>query len=123
MAHHEFTPQLDYTLDSPSDTSDSDADTHYGWADSETSSPEGALVTLQDDVPPFPTFDYPDIPLLFNPSSDANIEFPEEPLLESIQPSFKTRELITSHYKRKRLFLTEEDEYGERVCKQRRIEL
>ncbi|KAH9968789.1 hypothetical protein BC827DRAFT_282977 [Russula dissimulans] len=123
MAHHEFTPQLDYTLDSPSDTSDSDADTDYGWADSETSSPEGALVTLQDDVPPFPTFDYPDIPLLFNPSSDANIEFPEEPLLETIQPSFKTREPITIHYKRKRLFLTEEDEYGERACKQRRIEL
>jgi len=121
MAHDGFTPQLDYTLDSPSDASDSDADTHYG-SNSETSSPEGALVTLQDDVSPFLAY-YSDIPLLHDPSSDVNIEFPEESLLETIQSPFKTREPIPIHYKRKRLFLTEEDEHGERPCKQRHIEL
>jgi len=124
MPHHEFTPQLDYTLDSPSEARDSDTDTHYEWVDSGTSSPEGALVTLRDDVPPSPTFDfgYSDIPLLYDPSSDANIEFPEDSLLETTQPSFKTREPISIHCKRKRPFLTE-DECGERPCKQRRIEL
>jgi hypothetical protein len=120
-ARYELTPQLDYTSDSPSNSSVSTTDTPYGWADSELSSPEGALITLQDDIPPFPSVDNSDVPLLFDPSSNANIEFTGASL-ETLRPSSKTREPVTAHYKRKRLFIAEEDEYGERPRKQRCIE-
>jgi len=76
----------------------------------------------QDDLPSFPTIDNSDIPLLYDLSSDANIEFPGESRLESTQASLKTKGVVTTHYKRKRLFLMEEDEYGERAHKQRCIE-
>jgi len=122
VARDEFTPQLDYTSDSSSDTSVSTTSSPYGWVDSEPSSPVGAFVTPHADLPPFPTVDNSDGPLLFDLSSDANIEFAGEPLLESMRSSLKTREAVTAHYKRKRLFLIDEDEYGERACKQRCIE-
>jgi len=122
-AHHEFTPQLDYTSDSSSDTSVSTTSTPYDWTDSEPSSPVGALVAPQDDLHAFPTVDNSDVSLLFDLSSDTNIEFVEESLLESMQPSFKAREVVTAHHKRKRLFLMEEeDAYGERARKQRCVE-
>jgi len=116
-------PQLDYTSDSSSDTSVSTTSTPYEWTDSEPSSPVGALVAPQDDLHALPTVDNSDVSLLFDLSSDTNIKFVEESLLESIQPSFKAREVITVHHKRKRLFLMgEEDVYGERACKQRCVE-
>jgi hypothetical protein len=122
VARDEFTPQLDYTSDSSSDTSVSPTSSPYGWVDSEPFSPVGAFVTPHDELPPFPTVNNSDGPLLFDLSSDANIDFAGEPLLESMRPSLKTRGAITAHYKRKRLFLIDEDEYGERACKRRCIE-
>ncbi len=119
---HELTPQLDYTSDSSSDTSVSTTCSAYGWVDSEPSYPLRALAMPQDDLPSFPTIDNSDIPLLYDLSSDANIEFPGESRLESTQASLKTKGVVTTHYKRKRLFLMEEDEYGERAHKQRCIE-
>jgi len=76
-----------------------------------------------DDLPSFPTVDNSDGPLLLDLlPSDVTIEFAGESLLENMRPSVKTRETVPTHYKRKRLFLMEEDEYGERACKQRCIE-
>ena len=122
-AYHEFTPHLDYISDSSSDTSVSTTSTPYEWTDSEPSSPVGALVAPQDDLHAFPTVDNSDVSLLFDLSSDADIKFVGESLLESIQPSFKAKEAITAHHKRKRLFLMEEEEvYGERARKQRCVE-
>lgn len=122
-AHHEFTPQLDYTSDSSSDTSVSTTSTPYEWTDSELSSPVGAVVAPRDDLHAFPTVDNSDVSLRFDLSSDANIGFIGESLLESMQPSFKAREAVTAHHKRKRLFLMEdEDAYGERARKQRCVE-
>jgi len=122
VARDGFTPQLDYTSDSPSDTSVSTTNSPYGWIDSEPSSPVGAFVTQHDDLPPFPTVDNSNSPLPFDLSSDANIEFSGESLLESMGSSLKAREAATVCYKRKRLFLMEEYEYGERPRKQRCIE-
>jgi hypothetical protein len=122
VARDGFTPQLDYTSDSSSDTSVSTTNSPFGWIDSEPSSPVGTFVTPHDDLPPFPSVDNSDSPLPFDLSSDANIEFSGESLLESMRSVFKTRETATARYKRKRLFLMEEDEYGERVRKQRCIE-
>ncbi|KAI9512917.1 hypothetical protein F5148DRAFT_1160727 [Russula earlei] len=120
IARHELTPQLDYSSDSPSDASVSETDTPYGWADSKSSSPEGALLTLQDEVPPFPIIDYSEISFLCGPSSDINIKFTESSL-ETLQPALRSRESISSPHKRKRLFLNEEDGCGERR-KRRSIE-
>jgi hypothetical protein len=117
VARDEFTPQLD--SDSSSVTSVS---TTSGWVDPEPS-PVGAFVTPHDDLPPFPTVDNPDGPFLFDLASDANVEFTGgKPLVEGMRSSLKTRGAVTAHYKRKRLFLIDEDEYGERACKQRCIE-
>jgi len=122
-AHHEFTPQLDYTSDSSSDTSVSTTSTPYEWTDSEPSSTVGALAAPQDDLQAFPTVDNSDVSLLFGLSPDANIEFVGEFLLENMQPSFKAREAVPAHHKRKRLFLMEEEDVcGERARKQRCVE-
>ena len=119
-AHHDFTPQLDYTSDSSSDTSVSTTSTPYEWTDSEPSSPVGALVVPQDDPHTFPTVHDS---VLFNLSSDADIDAAGESLLESMHPPYKAREVITDHHKLKRLFLMEEDDvYGERARKQRCVE-
>lgn len=115
---YETTPQLDYTSDSSSNSSDSTSGSSYGLADSEFSSLED-LMMFPNEVPPLPTIDGSSVSLLFNPLSDANFEFTGEPLLENLRTSFNTKELTTVHCKRKRLFLTEEDEYGERARKQR----
>jgi hypothetical protein len=121
-AHYEFPPQFDYTSDSSSDTSVSTTNAPYEWTDSEPSSPVGALVAPQDDLHAFPTVDNSNVSLLFDLSPDANIEFVGEFLLENMQPSFKAREAVPVHHKRKRLFLMEEDVDGERARKQRCVE-
>jgi hypothetical protein len=121
VGRYEFPKKLDYDSDSPSDTSDSTTHTPYGWVESEPPSPE-VFITLHDDVPPFPATDSSGVLLLFDSQSDANAEVTGGSPLEGWRPPLKTREPILTHYKRKRLFVAEEDEYGERACKQQRIE-
>jgi len=88
------------------------------WVDSEPFPPE--IFIIQDDVPPFPA-DNSDVSLLFDSVSVANPEVTGGSLLGGLLPTLKTREPDSTHYKRKRLFV-EEDEYGERARKQPRIE-
>jgi hypothetical protein len=118
VAHYESPQKLDYDSDSPSDASDSTTHTPYEWVDSEPSSPD-VFITLHDDVPPFPAIGSSGVPLLFDPQSDANEVAGGSPM-RGLRP--KTREPTPTHYKRKRLFVAEEDEYGERAPKQQRIE-
>jgi hypothetical protein len=123
MARYEFPENFDCASDSPSDTSDSTTHTHtsFVWVDSEPSSPE-VFITVQDDFPPFLSIDNSDVSLLFDSPSVASAEVTRGSLLGGLGPNLKTRELVPTHYKRKRLFAAEEDEYGERARKQPRIE-
>ena len=116
VARYESSEILDYASDSPSDTSDSNTHLSYGWVDSEPSCPD-VFINVQDDTPPFPG-----VPFLFDSPFNANANVTGESLLEGSQPNFKTTEPIPTYHKRKRLFVAEEDEYGERARKQRRIE-
>ncbi len=119
VARYECPENFDYASDSPSDTSDSTTHTSYVWIDSEPSSTE-VSITLQDDVPPFTTVGSSDVPLLFD-SSDANAGVAGGSLLGGLQSTLKTREPLPTCNKRKRLFVAEEDEYGERARKRPRI--
>ena len=122
-AHDQLPPQLDYTLDSSSDSSLSSTDTSYGsWVDSQPVSPSGALVTLEDEHPPFHVINTPDGILIFDPSSDADIKSTGAYQLDASRPSLKTSESIAVPHKRKLLFLADEDEYEGRTCKKRSIE-
>jgi hypothetical protein len=118
VARYESPEKLDYESDSPSDASTSTTHTPYEWVDSEPPSPE-IYITHQEDVPPFLAID--SSPLLFDPPSDANTEVTRS-LLGSFRPTLKPREPFPIYNKRKRLFVDEEDDYGERPRKQRRIE-
>ncbi|KAF8506930.1 hypothetical protein F5888DRAFT_1646516 [Russula emetica] len=111
MALYETLENFDCASDLPSDTSDSTTHTSFVWVDSEPSSPE-VFITLHDEFPPCPTIDNSDVPLLFDSPSVANAEVTGG----SLEP-------VPTYYKRKRLFVPEEDEYGERARKQPRIEL
>jgi hypothetical protein len=106
---------------SDSDTSDSTTHTSFVWVDSEPSSPE-VFIALQDDFPTFPTIGNSDVPLLFDSPSVANAEVTGGSLLGGLRPTSETREPVTTYYKRKRLFVAEEDEFGARAHKQPRIE-
>lgn len=121
VARYESPQNFDCASDSPSDTSDSTTDTSVVWVDSEPSSPD-VFITLQDDFPPFPTIGSSDVPLLFDSPSVANTEVTEGSLLGGLRSTLKTREPVPTHYKRKRLFVAEEDECGESTRKQPRIE-
>jgi hypothetical protein len=121
MARYGSPENFDYASDSPSDTSDSTTHTSFVWIDSEPSSPE-IFITFQDDFPPFPTIDNSDVPLLFDSPSVANAEVTGGSLLGGWRPILETREPVPTYYKRKRLFVAEEDEYGARARKQPRIE-
>ena len=121
MARYGSPENFDYASDSPSDTSDSTTHTSFVWIDSEPSSPEN-FITFQDDFPPFPTIDNSDVPLLFDSPSVANAEVTGGSLLGGWRPILETREPVPTYYKRKRLFVAEEDEYGARARKQPRIE-
>ena len=120
-ARYESLEKLDYESDSLSDASNSTTHTPYEWIDSEPSSPK-VFITHQDDIPPFLAIDSPGIPLLFDSPSDANSEVTRESLLRDLRPTLKTREPFSTYNKRKRLFVDEEDEHGERPRRQRRIE-
>jgi hypothetical protein len=121
MARYESPQNFDCASDSPSDTSDSTTHTSFVWVDSEPSPPD-VFITLQDDFHPFPTIDNSDAPLLFDSSSVANTEVTGGSLLGGLRPTLKAREPVPTYYKRKRLFVAEEDECEERARKQPRIE-
>jgi hypothetical protein len=121
MARYESPENFDCASDSPSDTSDSTTHTSFVWVDSEPSSPD-VFITLQDDFPPFPTIGNSDVPLLFDSPSVTNAEVTGGSLLGGLRSTLKAREPVPTYYKRKRLFVAEEDEYGERARKQPRIE-
>lgn len=121
MARYESPENFDCASDSTSDTSDSTTHTSFVWVDSEPSYPR-VFMTLQDDFSLFLTIDNSDVPLLFDSPSVANVEVTVGSLLGGLRPTLKTSEPVPTYYKRKRLFLTEEDEYGERARKQARIE-
>jgi hypothetical protein len=121
MARYGSPENFDCASDSPSDTSDSTAHTPFVWIDSEPSSSED-FITFQDDFPPFPTSDNSDVPLLLDSPSVANGEVTGGSLLGGWRPTLETREPVPTYYKRKRLFVAEEDEYGARARKQPRIE-
>jgi hypothetical protein len=101
--------------DSPSDTSDSTSHTSF------VSEPSEVFITFQDDFPPFPTIDNSDVSLIFASPSAANGEIAGSPL-GGWRPTLETSEPVPTCYKRKRLFVAEEDEYGARARKQPRIE-
>lgn len=119
FSRHESPENFDYASDS--DSSDSTTHTSFVWVDSEPSSPE-VFIALQDDFSPFPTIDNSDVPLLFDSPSVANAEVIGGSLLGSLRPTLENREPVSTYYKRKRLFVAEEDEYGARARKQPRIE-
>ena len=121
VARYESPEILDYASDSPSDSSDSTTLSPFGWVDSEPSSPD-VFITLQHDAPPFPAIDSSGVPFLGDSPSNAYANVAGKSLLEGSQLNFKTTEPIPTYHKRKRLFVAEEDEYGERARKQRRIE-
>jgi len=121
LTHYESPENFDCASDSPSDTSDSTTHSSSVWVDSEPSSPE-VFITLQDDSFPFITIDNSDVPLLFDFPSVANVEVTAGSLLGGLRPTLRITEPVTTYCKRKRLFLAEEDEYGERARKQTRIE-
>ena len=106
MARYESPENFDCASDSPSDTSDSTTHTSFVWVDSAPSSPD-IFITLQDDFPPFPTIGNSDIPLLFDsPSVVGEVTGGSR----GLRPTLKTREPVTTYYKRKQLFVAEEDE-------------
>jgi len=120
MARYESPENFDCASDSSSDTSDSTTHTSFVWVDSEPSSHE-VFLTVQDDFPSFPTIDNSDVPLLFDSPSVANAEVTGGSMLGGSRPTLRTREPVPTYCKRKRLFVAEEDEYGERARKQPRI--
>ena len=120
-ARYESPEKLDYESDSPSDASNLTTHTPYEWTDSEPSSPR-VFITHQIEISPFLAIDSSGIPLLFDSPPDANSEVTRESLLFNLRPTLKTRESLPTYSKRKRLFVDEEDEYGERPHQQRRIE-
>jgi hypothetical protein len=121
MALYESPENFDCASDSPSDTSDSTTHTSFVWVDSEPSSPE-VFITVQDDFLSFPTIDNSDVPLLFDSPSVASADVTGGPMLGGSRPTLRTSEPVPTYCKRKRLFVAEEDEYGERARKQPRIE-
>jgi hypothetical protein len=121
VARYKSPEILDYASDSPSDSSDSTTFSPYGWVDSEPSSPD-VFITLQHDAPPFPAIDSSGVPFLGDSPSNAYANVAGKSLLEGSQLNFKTTEPIPTYHKRKRLFVAEEDEYGEGARKQRRTE-
>jgi hypothetical protein len=121
VTRFESPQELDYESDSPSDASYSTTHTPYGWVDSEPSSPE-VFITLHDDAPPFPAIGSSGVPLLFDSQSDANAEVTGGSPIGELRPTLKTRGPIPTRHKRKRLFVAEEDDYGERARKRQRIE-
>jgi hypothetical protein len=119
-AQHHLPPQLDYTLDSSSDSRFSSVDSIYGsWADSLSLFSRGAHVILEDEQPPFDAINAPDCISIFGSSLEADIRSSGGCQLDGLRPP---GEPIAVQHKRKRLFLTDEDEHEGRTSKKRSIE-
>jgi hypothetical protein len=121
--HYQLSPQLGYTLDSSSDSSIASTDTSdRSWADSLSPFPRIVYVALENEQPPFHAIDAPDCILIFDPSLELDIKSTGECQLDMLRPSSKTSEPNAVQYKRKLLFLTDEDEYEARRPNRRSIE-
>ena len=113
-----FGPCIDNTPDSSSDSGLTSDDSSCGsWAYLETlepDSPTGTFVTLEYGLCKIPNLDIPD--------PDVDIDLTRHPQPECSQLSYRSSGTISDKYKRKRLFIANEDEYEERPCKRRSIE-
>ena len=121
-----FDPYVDNILDSSSDSSLTSDDSSCGsWAYLETLepvSPSGAFATLRDELFQMPDLDIPNPSFILDLSSDVEIDPTRHHHLERSRLLFGGSETIFDKYKRKRLFITNEDDYEERPCKRRSIE-
>jgi hypothetical protein len=118
-----FDPDVDNILDSSSDSGLTSDDSSCGsWAYLETNSPSGTFVTLQDELFQIPNHDISNPSFILDLSSDVEIDLTRHHQLERSRRSFEERETIFDKYKRKRLFIANEDDYGGRLCKRRSIE-
>ena len=121
-----FDPYVDNILDSSSDSSLTSDDSSCGsWAYLETLepvSPSGAFVTLRDEPFQIPDLDVSHPSFILGLPSDVEINPTRQNHLECSRLSFEGSETIFDKYKRKRLFITNEDDYEETPCKRRSIE-
>ena len=112
--------------DSSSDSSLTSDDSSCGsWAYLETlepGSPTGAFVGLQDGLCQAPNLDISNPSFIFDLPTDVEIDLTRYHQLERPRLSPEGSEAIFDNHKRKRLFITNEDEYEERPCKRRSIE-
>ena len=119
-----FNPYVDNDVaDLSSDSGLTSDDSSCGsWAYLETDSPTGAFVTPQDGLCQAPNFDASNPSFIFDLSTDVEIDLTRHYHLERPRLSPEGSEGIFDNYKRKRLFISNEDEYEERPCKRRSIE-
>jgi hypothetical protein len=87
----------------------------------EPDSPTGAFVTLRDGLCQAPNLDVSNPSFIFDLSTDVEIDLTRHHQLERPR-LLEGSKAIFDNYKRKRLFITNEDEYEERPCKRRSIE-
>jgi hypothetical protein len=118
-------PFVDDMADLSSDSSLTSDDSSCGsWAYLETlepDSPTGAFVTLRDGLCQAPNLDVSNPSFIFDLSTDVEIDLTRHHQLERPR-LLEGSKAIFDNYKRKRLFITNEDEYEERPCKRRSIE-
>jgi len=118
-----FDPEVDNISDSSSDSSLTSDDSSCGsWAYLETDSPSGTFVTLRNELFQIPNLDISNPSFILDLSSDVEIDLIRHHQLERSRLSFEGGETIFDKYKRKRLFIANEDDYGERPCKRRSVE-
>jgi len=84
--------------------------------------PTGDFITLQEGPFQIPNLDISNPSFILDPSSDVEIDLTRHPQLERPPLSYESSGTISDKYKRKRLFIANEDEYEERPCKRRNIE-
>jgi hypothetical protein len=121
-----FEPYIDDMADSSSDGRLTSDDSSCGsWAYLETlepDSPTRAFVALRDGLCQAPNLNIAHPSFIFDLSTDVEIDLIRHHQLERPRLSVEGGEAIFDNYKRKRLFITNEDEYEERPCKRRSIE-
>ena len=118
-----FDPDVDNILDSSSNSSLTSDDSSCGsWAYLETNSPSGTFVTLQDEQFHIPNHDISNPSFILDLSSEVEIDLTRHHQLEYSRLSFEGSETTFDKFKRKRLFIANEDDYGGRPCKRRCIE-
>ncbi|KAF8272896.1 hypothetical protein EI94DRAFT_103997 [Lactarius quietus] len=121
-----FDPYVDNILDSSVDSSLTSDDSSCGsWAYLETlepDSPTGAFVTLQAELFQTPNVDISNPLFILGFSSDVENDLSIHHRLECPRRSLEGCKTNFDKYKRKRLFIANEDDYEERPCKRRSIE-